>query len=186
MTPKMTLGAAIAALALTATAEANAAASVFSNGLAKFCSEYAREGRDDAAALQTCTYALETEAMERRDRAATFVNRGILHLRRKNYGDASGDFNRALRLQPDLGEAYVNRGAVLLAQRRYAEALADINTGLGHGPDEPEKAYYNRALANEGLDDLRAAYLDYHRALEIRPGWDLPQTELRRFTVVSR
>ena len=52
------------------------------------------------------------------------------------------------------------------------------------GPEEPEKAYYNRGLANEGLDDVKAAYFDYLRALELKPDWPIPQRELRRFSVV--
>ena len=48
---------------------------------------------------------------------------------------------------------------------------------------EPEKAYFNRALAYEGLDDEKSAYLDYQQAATLKPSWDAPRLELRRFTV---
>jgi len=51
---------------------------------------------------------------------------------------------------------------------------------------EPEKAYYNRALAEEGLDDEKSAYVDYQQALVLNPDWDPPRQELLRFTVTHR
>lgn len=187
MTSRMALTAALmAAVTMGGASQAQAAVSVFSNGLASFCSHFARDGRDDNAALETCNLSLETEAMNRDDRAGTLVNRGIIKLRRKSYRDARADFDAALRLEPEMGEAWVNRGASFVAERRYAEALPEIDKGLSLGADEPEKAYYNRALAHEGLDDLKAAYLDYLKALELKPDWEMPATDLKRFTVSRR
>jgi len=88
-----------------------------------------------------------------------------------------------VKLDPTMGEAFVNRGAALVAQRRFQEGVVEIDRGLALGADEPEKAYFNRALAWEGLDDMKAAWLDYQKALEIRPDWDAPRRELTRFTV---
>jgi tetratricopeptide (TPR) repeat protein len=70
--------------------------------------------------------------------------------------------------------------------RRYAEGLADLNKALELGVDEPEKAYFNRALAHEGLDDLKSAYLDYQKAQTLKPDWQDPARELARFTVERR
>lgn len=187
MTSRMALAAAaISAVLIGGAGESQAATTVLSNGLASFCSHFAEEGRDDNEALRTCDLALETEAMRRRDRAGTLVNRGIIRMRRKEYRDARVDFDTALRLEPAMGEAWVNRGAVLVAEKRYAEALVQIDKGLELGADEPEKAYYNRALAHEGLDDIKAAYLDYLKALELKPDWDIPAKDLTRFTVSQR
>ena len=174
--------AALAAMSLAG--QSQAATTVLGNGLAGFCSQAAKAGDDDQPSLEVCTLALETEAMSRRDRAGTYVNRGVIKMRRQDYADAHADFNTAIRLQPDMGEAYINRGGALVGQKRYMEALLDIDKGLTLNPEEPEKAYYNRGLANEGLDDVKAAYFDYLRALELAPQWEIPQRELRRFSVV--
>lgn len=184
MTGRSALAAVTAVLLMSGGGQAQAAVSIFSNGLADFCSHFARDGRDDMAALTTCNLSIETESLSREDRAGTLVNRGIIHLRRKDYKDARSDFDRALKIDPELGEAWVNRGASMLAEKRYAEALAEIDKGLRYGTDEPEKAYYNRALANEGLDDMKAAYFDYLKALQLKPDWQVPAQELTRFTVV--
>jgi tetratricopeptide (TPR) repeat protein len=175
------VGAAMAALVCAGSAKA--ATTVLGNGLAHICSESAKAGSDDPRAVDVCSMAIESESLTRRDLAGTYVNRGVLKMRRKGFRDAHGDFNIAIKLAPTMGEAFVNRGGALLGERRYAEALADIDRGLTLNPEEPEKAYYNRALANEGLDDMKAAYLDYMKALELAPNWDAPRHELARFTV---
>lgn len=175
----------LAALAtLFVSGEASAATTVLGNGLASVCSQAAKAGADDEPSLEVCTLALETEPMNHRDRAGTYVNRGVVKMRRQEYGPALSDFNLAVKLQPEMGEAYINRGGALVGQKRYAEALLDLDKGLALNPEEPEKAYYNRALANEGLDDVKAAYFDYLRAVELAPDWDVPKRELQRFSVV--
>lgn len=163
-----------------------AAVTVLGGGMARQCSEAALGGESATKFDDLCTMALETELLSLRDRAGTYVNRGVLKLRRKEFGPAQFDFNRAIETKPDVGEAYVNRGAAAVGARRYAEGLADINKALELGVEEPEKAYYNRALAYEGLDDMKAAYFDYRKAVELKPEWEAPKNELARFTVERR
>lgn len=186
MTPKVVFASAAMVLSLGFAAPASSAAFVLGGGLADACSRFAVDGRSDEYSLSTCTYALETESLVKRDRAATLVNRGVIQLRRKKYEAANRDFDSAIRLQPALGEAWVNRGAALLAQRRWLEGKADIDRGLELGSDEPEKAYFNRALAWEHLDNMEAAWRDYLKASELKPDWDAPRKELARFTVTPK
>lgn len=186
MTLKVVFASAVSALSLGIAAPASSAVFVLGGGLADACSRLAIEGRSDEYSLSTCTYALETESLVKRDRAATLVNRGVIQLRRKKYEAANRDFDAAIRLQPALGEAWVNRGAALIAQRRWEEGKADITRGLELGSDEPEKAYFNRALAWEALDDMEAAWRDYRKASELKPDWDAPRKELARFTVTPK
>lgn len=186
MTPKVVCASAGLALSLLIAAPAWPAAFVIGGGLASACSQFAINGRSDEYALNTCSLALETESLIRRNRAATLVNRGVIQLRRKAFPAANRDFDAAIRLQPAMGEAYVNRGAALIAQRRWAEGVAEIDRGLALTPDEPEKAYFNRALAWEGLDDMEAAWRDYSRAAELAPDWEAPRKELARFTVTPK
>ena len=173
-------------LSFAAAGAAQGAVTVIGGGLAQACSEAAMGGEDDPKFQQVCTLALETEIMKPRDRAGTYVNRGVLKLRRTSYSDAARDFNQAVKLQPDMGEAYVNRGAASIGQKRYAESLPDINRGLELGVSEPAKAYYNRALAYEGMADAKSAYFDYQKAVEIAPDWTAPREQLTRFTVSRR
>ena len=162
------------------------AVTVLGDSKAAQCSRAALWGRDDDKTLAICDLAIEQEALDQMRRAATFVNRGIIHMRRREWQEAHSDFDEALKRKPELGEGYVNRGALLIGTKRFAEGLADTNRGIELGIEEPEKAYYNRAIAYEGLGDPKSAYYDYQQALAINPEWDLPRKELQRFTVTRR
>lgn len=175
----------IAAAAVAGSADAGAV-TVIGGGMAKECSVAALGGESDPRFEAICTQALDSEMLSLRDRAGTYVNRGILKLRRKEFASAEFDFNRAIQAKPDLGEAYVNRGAAAVGAKRFSDGLTDLNKALELGVDEPEKAYYNRALAYEGLDNLKAAYFDYQKAVELKPEWEMPKKELARFTVERR
>lgn len=177
--------AAVAAFTFAA-GSAQAAVTVIGGGLGEACSQAAVAGKSDKDSEEICDMSLETEFLNARDRAGTYVNRGVIRLRREDYGKAVADFDQAVKIKPDLGEGYVNRGAAFIGQERYAESLEQINRGLELGVEEPAKAYYNRALAYEGLEDARSAYFDYQKALELAPGWAPPTEQLARFTVTTR
>ncbi len=85
-----------------------------------------------------------------------------------------------------LGEGYVDRGATLIVLKRYEDALADINKGIGIGAKRPEIAYYDRAIVDEALGDVRGAYLDYRKAVDIAPGFTLASEQLARFRVIHK
>ena len=162
---------------------AGAAVTVIGGGLAEACANAAITGKSDRKFELLCTQALEQENLSARDRAGTFVNRGVMKLRRANFDAAVIDFNQAVRIKPDLGEGYVNRGAAAIGQHRYADGMSDLDKAIELGLDEPAKAYYNRALAHEGLDDAKSAYFDYQKALELSPDWNAPKEQLVRFKV---
>ena len=180
---RLILSMALASATLAFASGAGAAVTVIGGGLAEACANAAITGKSDRRFEDLCTQALSEEIMNSRDRAGTYVNRGVLKLRRMHYAEATLDFNQAVRIKPDMGEGYVNRGAAWIGQHRYAESMADLNKGIQLGVDEPAKAYYNRALANEGLDDAKAAYFDYQKALELSPDWTAPKEQLVRFRV---
>ncbi len=172
-----------AALALALATPAAASVLIMGSGLAPDCSKAAFAGRADRESILLCSRALDEEGMARRDRAGTFVNRGVMLMRGRDYDAARADFDKAIALDPTLGEAFVNRGVSLMAGKDYAGALAQIEQGLALGVDEPAKAYYNRALVQESLGDAAAAWRDYTRAQELAPDWPLPAKQLTRFTV---
>ena len=183
------LAAAAAAFAALATGPARADVSVIGNGLAAECSGAAKAmSRNEsvrAEAVQLCTLALDDEALSPHETAATLVNRGVLYLGGRDYDAALRDFDEALHIEPNLAEAHVNRGAALLGKRQDEAAVAEIDRGLALNTTEPEKAWFNRAVAKERLGDIRTAYVDYRKALELKPDWELPKAELARFRVVD-
>ena len=102
------------------------------------------------------------------------------------HASARSDFQRAIDVDPALGERGSTAARSPIIDHRFKDGIDDISKGLTLGTEEPAKAYYNRAVAYEGIDDEKSAYLDYQQALVLQPGWDLPKQELLRFTVTRR
>jgi tetratricopeptide (TPR) repeat protein len=154
--------------------------------MAQSCWQAAIHERADAAAISQCNLAIEDELLSRHDMAGTFINRGVLEMVLGRNEAARGDFDRAIAIEPKLGEAWADRGAVSLGQSRYQDAVKDITKALSLGVDQPEKSYFNRALAYEAMDDEKSAYFDFLQAQTLAPAWELPKKELLRFTVTRQ
>jgi tetratricopeptide (TPR) repeat protein len=165
---------------------AHAAITVLGNTLAHNCFEAAEFGGDPTEGITTCTSALTGATLSAADRAATLINRGILESREGDPNGALDDYNRGLSLDASLGEGYVDRGATYIVLQRYNDALVDINKGITLGAKKPEIAYYDRAIVDEALGDVRGAYQDYRKAVEIEPDFTLANEQLARFKVVRK
>lgn len=159
---------------------------VIGGGLAKDCYESVEAGTGQTRQVeQTCTRALTEETMTRANRAATYVNRGIVRMRDGRHDAALSDYDRALRIEPELGAAYLNRGAALIHQKRFEEALAALDRAIELETKELYAAHYNRAIARERTGDVEGAYSDFLKASELKPDWELVKRQLERFTVVE-
>ncbi|HEY7797819.1 MAG TPA: tetratricopeptide repeat protein [Hyphomonadaceae bacterium] len=184
---RLGISAIVVVLAAVAAAPAQAAVTVLGGGLARSCYEAVEYSRVTAArALQICDTALEQELLTKRDRAATITNRGILHMREGRFEKALADYQKSIRLMPELLESKVNLGAALYSLGRYQEALVALNEGVGtDSADAKAIGYYNRALCHERLGDIQTAYEDFRRALAARPDFELASKQLERFSVVA-
>jgi len=179
----------VIAAAVLAACAAPAGASVFTIGStdARLCFEAA----DSPLSPQTrdirrCDEALRHDALSGYETVATHVNRGILRLRRGLIDAAVSDFDTAMGIDPNQPEAYLNKGAALIQQENPAEAAQLFTASLERNTRRPAVAHYGRAVANEQLGNVRAAYQDYRRASEIDPEWAAPRADLQRFRVVQR
>lgn len=165
---------------------ADAAVTVIGSGFARLCYEYAEASRASDRGDEYCQRALREEALTVRDRAATYVNGGILRMHAKDLPSALAAYENAIKIKPNLGEAYVNKGIALVHMGdRDAEAVAAISQGLKLNTGRPEIAYYTRGIANELLGRTREAYQDYRQAASLKPDWEDPRTQLQRFRVVK-
>lgn len=173
-------------VSLTAGTPAGAIVQVIGATQAERCMDAAYAGRADRDALAICTEALTTEPLSPANRAGTLVNRAVIHMNRRDWAIAIADLDAALGIKPELAEAFFNRGTSRIGLGAAAEGVADIDRSLALGLREPEKAYYNRALARELLADAPGAYRDYRQAARLKPNWDLPRKELTRFTVTRQ
>ena len=155
-------------------------------GLSHDCYLYARTARDARSGVETCNKALSDEPLTAKDRAATHDNRGVMLDALGKTDEAAADFQRAIALDPSLGDPHVNMGSVLIKQRRYAEALDSINKGLALGMSFPHVGYYDRALAEEMLGQYKEAYYDFKKVLELQPGYPGAEERLKDFIVTTK
>jgi tetratricopeptide (TPR) repeat protein len=181
---KFLITAAVAALAVPAAA----AVTVIGSSSARLCYEAADARSVPAEShIGYCDDALRGEALTDYETTATYVNRGILKLRRGSVEAAIADFDTAIDRDPNEPEAYLNKG---MAKLRLADGWDDavplFNIAIQKETRRPAIAYFGRAVANEMGGHIREAYLDYRQASRIDPNWKDPQKELARFTVRPR
>ncbi len=179
------LGGVVLAGAALVPVSADAAVRVIGSGDGRLCFEYAKAGHASQEGIETCDRAL-AESQSDEDRAATFVNRGILHMYAKELERALASYEEAIKVSPELAEAYVNKGIALVNLGRDSDAVAAIGRALELNTARPELAYYTRAVAHEMLGNVRAAYNDYRQAAALMPEWQEPQKQLQRFSVVPK
>ncbi len=170
---------------LFAASSAHAAVSVIGGGPGQFCYQGAESGVHPEDYIGYCNFALAS-GLSDADRAATYVNRGVLKMAMAKYDSAADDFTAGLAINDKMGEGYIDLGATQIAHKRFAEAIANIDKGLALGTKEPQNAYFDRAIADEALGNIQAAYDDYRQALALAPDFTLASDQLKRFKVVEK
>ena len=122
---------AVGALAAGGAARAEGSMSVLGTNAAGHCSEAAataaRGGRASAEGVLPRREAIKHVALSSAELAASYVNRGVLHLALSNYAASVADDDAALQLEANLPDALVNRGAALVGLVRGDADEADEN-----------------------------------------------------------
>ena len=171
----------LAALPLMGMAQTGAMVVNVGGSAARSC-YLSAEARDaSSAAIDECDKAVQQGMLDERNLVASHVNRGILYLVRNNYPSAEADFDRAMTLSPNQPEAWLNSGIAHLEQGRALSAAPRFEKALSLRTSKPAIAYYGLALAKEDRGDLRGAYADLKRAVELSPQWALPAREMKRY-----
>ena len=180
------LSAAVAGL-LAFAASAQESVTVLGPSLLDECSSAAalaqRTGHVETNAVEACDAAVDHAWATAGETALALVDRGTLHLVSGENDKAIQDFSQAIKAAPTLAAAYNDRGVALSAQHRQAEAIADFSQALSLKAANAGQVVFNRAMAYEDAGDLKNAYVDYRKAAELNPGWDLPARQLTRFNV---
>ena len=176
-----------AVVATIATMPASAGTVSLGNSSARDCWQAAVARDRDRNAMNHCDLALSQEGLDSHDKAATLVNRGVLHMRSRNYIAANRDFDRALATDAANAEAWLNKAVAQLQQNEGAPGvLPMIEKALALNTEEQALAYYSRAVVFERTGNVRAAYADLQRARELAPDWKAPVEDLKRYKVVKR
>lgn len=176
--------AALALVAGLAAPAAGAAVTVIGSGPEQDCYLAAKSQSANRGGLEACDLALTESLLNRRDRAATYVNRSVVLLTLERTRDALEDADAALAISPDLPAAAINRSAALIRLERFAEARATLDRALPNASGrELISALFNRAMASEAQGDVKSAYADLRRAIELDPEFETAKIELARYQV---
>lgn len=178
--------AAILIAGIVASSPASAGSVSIGNSTARDCYEAAIARSADRNSFYHCNLALDQEALTTQDRAATLVNRGVLYLRGRQYRSAGRDFDAALKADANNAEAWLNLAIASLQQGGGGDTLPMIEKSLALNTARPALAYYSRSIAHERQGNIRAAYNDLRRAVELAPKWSAPAEDLKRYQVRRR
>jgi tetratricopeptide (TPR) repeat protein len=116
---------------------------------------------DRALADYTAALALEPSP-------SLYIDRGLVHVDRRDFARAAADFTEAIALEGSHAGAYLLRGNARSDLGQLDEALADFTEALRLDP-RLATAYYNRGNLHARSSDFGPALADYGKALEIDP-----------------
>jgi serine/threonine protein kinase/Tfp pilus assembly protein PilF len=139
-----------------------------------FCAWFAlalchdRLGRD-VEAVHGYTTAL---ALWPRPHWLLYFNRGLAHLRRRQFDRAAADFDRAIRLRPEEPEPYLNRALARHGQGQLTDAIADLTHALELG-SVPARVYFMRSYLRRQAGDADGARRDREAGLKQEPADEL-------------
>lgn len=119
--------------------------------------------------FDSCNTAIEFQALDRLELAATYSNRGILYSRKGKIRAALADHNRAVKLAPELSSTSINRANTYVKARRFVEAMSDMDRAVAIADDRVAVAHYNRALLFQRIGDLASARKDGELAASLLP-----------------
>ena len=176
----------LAACVAVAAPAASAQVTVIGGGIARDCYEAVKFGLGRPAdAEELCTRAIELEALNLENKAATYTNRGVLRMRMGNYDAALADYAVAKRIRPETGATWLNEGAAYIFKKDFNSALVSLEKAIELNSEDLYAAYYNRAIAKENTGDVEGAYFDFVKSKELNPDFAKTDAQLARFTVTT-
>ncbi len=163
---------------------ASAQITVIGGGIARDCYEAVKFNLGRASdAEELCSRALEYEALNLSNKAATYTNRGVVRMRQGKYDAALSDYSSAKRIRPGTGATWLNEGAAYIFKKDYNSALVSLEKAIELDSEDLYAAYYNRAIARENTGDIEGAYYDFVKSKELNPDFAATDRQLGRFTV---
>ncbi|MDJ0705917.1 MAG: protein kinase family protein [Leptolyngbyaceae cyanobacterium MO_188.B28] len=101
-------------------------------------------------------------------RAYYLVNQANTQKQDRNEALAIANYNRAIQINPNYGEAYAGRGDLHSKQGNLEQALSDLTAAINL-KSENSSHYYQRANIRFDLGDLQGAIEDYTQSIKLEP-----------------
>lgn len=118
--------------------------------------------------INGCTAVIRSDQRSGKNLVWAYYNRGFAYHGLGEFQKAIKDYNRALRLSPNIAKLYNNRGGAFGNLGEFRKAIEDFDRALQLDPNYVD-AYYNRGEAYRGLGIIRKAIKDYDRTIDLDP-----------------
>jgi tetratricopeptide (TPR) repeat protein len=125
--------------------------------------------------LEPCDFAITFVDMKKDTLAATYTNRGVIHIALGNYDGAFSDFNIGMNLLPEAAQIMVNRGNAFYHTGNYQMAIEDYNQSIELGYADFADVYLNLGKSYERMGNITLAQQNYQQAIDLSPN----QAEVR-------
>jgi lipoprotein NlpI len=119
--------------------------------------------------IEACSRIVATTSVKTNDRAAAYIQRGTIYLRRGDTERAISDYDAALQLKPGDVVALNRRGEARTNRAEFERAVADYDQAVRLNPRYP-LAFRNRARIHFYRGDFAAAAEDFRTAESIDKG----------------
>jgi lipoprotein NlpI len=131
----------------------------------------ARSRGDFDGAIYYYTQAIASGELAKPYLATVLNGRGVAYDVKGEVEKAIGDFDAAIRLKPDYGEAYINRGLAWVQKRDYDRAIADFTEAAALDRRFAHLAFSNRGIAYGEKRDYQRGIQDFDEAIRLRPDY---------------
>ncbi|HWC64421.1 MAG TPA: tetratricopeptide repeat protein [Rhizomicrobium sp.] len=128
---------------------------------------------DKEGALADLTRAIDAKNLTESEQSRFYLERGLVLDAMNRLDEASEDYSRALRLDPDSAPALNNRANIFRRLNRFEEARRDYLASLAAGNPAPEYPYYGLGQIAENQGNAEEAKGFYTRAIAANPGYTL-------------
>jgi tetratricopeptide (TPR) repeat protein len=122
-----------------------------------------------AAAKAQANEAAQPRVEEKQLTAEQWVERGNKNYNSSDYDSAIGDYNEAIRPNPQDAKAYYNRGLARQAKGDYDGAIADFTRSIELKNPELHLPYTNRGIARKAKGNYDGAMGDFNEAIRLNP-----------------
>lgn len=112
--------------------------------------------------------------------------KGLYYQETEQLNEAMAEYHKLLKLDPSNKFANFNLGYIhFFYLKVFGEAIKYFSRAIELDPAYVE-AWYNRGYSYELSGDVNRARADYNKALELKPGYPLPQAGLKRLEAADK
>jgi tetratricopeptide (TPR) repeat protein len=121
--------------------------------------------------ISYCTKAIESGLLNGMELSTTYTNRGLGYREKGDHERALEDYDSAIRITPDNGQALVARGNLFRANGEETKAQADFAAAIAVPipADSNYRPYLDRSRAYIAKGDLTSALADLNTANRLNP-----------------